>query len=217
MKLVADHYKLTLLWKLVLRLDSSCWFRCRFLGKRRMKPFANFTLVFWLYTALQNHSITSPNFLVFHTTGSISLRLAAFPFFIFACTSLSSSWVNCCSFMMNWLIIIFETGLSVTLGEFPGRFLKCSFHMYICFSWLTSFSLALGVLFHLLITITVCSAIRERQSSTEFLILLILSSVCSICSFWYALVSSHCDFLCFCAMALDRYIYIYIYSSLFDN
>ena len=42
--------------------------------------------------------------------------------------------------MFSWLLMIFMISLSVTLGEFPSRFLKCSFHICICFSWLVAFS-----------------------------------------------------------------------------
>ena len=48
--------------------------------------------------------------------------------------------------MSSLLLTIFVRGLSVTFGEFPRRFLKCSFHIRIR----SSFSLALEVLFLLL-------------------------------------------------------------------
>ena len=75
--------------------------------------------------------------------------------------------------MSSWLLIIFMIGLSVTLEEFPRRILKCSFPIYIHSLWLAAFSFALEVFFLLLTFNTVCHAIRDCLSSTEFLILLI--------------------------------------------
>ena len=48
--------------------------------------------------------------------------------------------------MLSWLLIIFVISLSVTLGVFASRFLKCSFHFCIHSSWLTTFSFTLKVL-----------------------------------------------------------------------
>ena len=127
------------------------------------------------------------NFFVFHTSGGISLRLAAFLFLIFVSITLSLSCVNCPSLMSSWLLIIFMIGSSVTLVDFPSRFLKCWFHKCFCFSWLATFSLALTVLF-LLLVLFVCHAILDCQSSTESLILLIWSWMYSVCSFRYAFV-----------------------------
>ena len=75
---------------------------------------------------------------------------------IFINTTPRSSWVNCYSLMSSWLSIIFEIGLTVTLGDFLSRFLKYSFHMYIRSSWLATFSLALEVFFLLLIYCLSC-------------------------------------------------------------
>ena len=94
--------------------------------------------------------------------------------------------------MSGWLLITFVIGLSVTLGDFQSRFSKCSFYMCIRFSWLAAFSLALGELFLFLTPITVCHAIRDCQSSTEFLILLIWPLMYPFRSFWYALITSLC-------------------------
>ena len=80
---------------------------------------------------------------------------------------------------------MFVIGLSLTLGDFPKRFLKCSFHMCIRSSWLAVFSLVLEMHFLLRTSFTVCHAIRDSLSSTEFLILLIWHSRHSVCSFWH--------------------------------
>ena len=99
--------------------------------------------------------------------------------------------------MSSWLLIIFLLGLSVTLGYFPSKFLKCSFHTCICSSWLAAFSLAMEVLFLLLTRFTIYHTIWDCLSLTEFLILLIWLWMFSICSFSYALISSLCAFLSF--------------------
>ena len=147
--------------------------RSPFLGKGRMQPFVHLSMLFWLYTALQYLSSMSSNFFVFHTSGGISSRPAAFLFLIFESTTFSSSRVNCPSLMSSWLLKIFVVGSFVTLGDFPSRFLKCSFHVCIRSFWLAAFSLALGVLFLLYTSITVCHVIRDCLSSTEVLIFLI--------------------------------------------
>ena len=86
------------------------------------------SIMFWLYTRLQYRSSKSLNFLVFITSGGISSSLAAFRFLIFVSITLSPS------LMSSWLLIIFVIGLSVTLGDFPSRFLKCFFHVYSAFN-----------------------------------------------------------------------------------
>ena len=151
-----------------------------------MQPLVHFFIVFWLCTVLQYRSCRTSNFLVFHTSGGISSRPAAFLFLIFVSTTSNSSWVNC-PCLMSSLLIIFVIVLSVTLGNFPSRFLKCSFHMCIC-SRLAAFSFALEVLVLLFTSFTVCHTIWDCLSSTEFVILLIWPWMYSICSFWYALV-----------------------------
>ena len=133
--------------------------RSPFLGKRRMQPYVHFSIL-RLYMALQNRSCKTSNSLVFHTSGDISLRLATFLLLIFVSTTLSSC-VNCPSLMSCWLSIIFVIGLSVTLGDFPSRFLKCSFHICTRSSWLAAFILALEELFLLLTSFTVCPVIRD--------------------------------------------------------
>ena len=139
-----------------------------------MQLFVHLCIIIWLYIVLQYQSRKSSNFLVFHTSGGISLILAAFLFLIFVSIMFSSSLIS------NWLLIIF-----VTFGEFSNRFLKCSFHIYICSSWLAAFDFALEVLFILLTSFTVCHAIRDCLSFTKFLILLSWPWIYSIWGFWY--------------------------------
>ena len=69
---------------------------------------------------------------------------------IFVITTLNSSWVNCPRLMSYWLFIIFVICLSVTFRDFPSKFLKCSFHIWIHSSWLADFSFSLEILFLLL-------------------------------------------------------------------
>ena len=73
--------------------------------------------------------------------------------------------------MSSLQLIIFVIGLSVTFGELPKSFLKSSFHNCIRSSWLAAFSSALESLFLLLTSLTVCHAIHDCLSCTEFLIL----------------------------------------------
>ena len=130
--------------------------RLSFLRKWRMQLFSHFSIL-WLYTTLYYRSSMSSNFLVFHTSSGISSRPTAFLFLIFLSATKTSSLVNYPSLMSCWLLIIFEVG-------FPSRFLKCSFDMCICFSWLAAFSLSLEVLFLLCISLTVCHAIWDSKS-----------------------------------------------------
>ena len=111
--------------------------------------------------------------------------------------------------MSLWLLIISVIYSSVTYGDFPIRFLKCSFHKCIRSSWRAAFSLALPVLFLLLTSFTVCHAILGRLSSTESLILLIQSCIYSVCSFRYALVSSPRAFLNFWTLALLGFLLLH--------
>ena len=109
-------------------------------------------------------------FLVFHTSVDILSRPATFLLLIFLSPSLGFFLVNWSSMMYRWLLIIFVIGLSVTLGEFPSRFLKFSFH--ICISlWLEAFSFVLE--FALPFDHCIYCLSRDYLSSTEFLILLI--------------------------------------------
>ena len=113
--------------------------------------------------------------------GGILLRLAALLLLIFFSTILSSSSVNCPSLKSSWQLIIFIRGLSVMFGEFPSRYLECSFHIHILSSWLVAFSFALEVCFLWFPSFSVCHVIRNYLSSTKFLILLIWPWIYSFC------------------------------------
>ena len=103
--------------------------RLPFLEKWRMHLFVHFFIVFCSYTTLHNQRSMLSNFLVFHITGGILLRPAAFLLLIFwYCISFSS--VNYSNLMSSLLLIIFSGGLSVISGVFPSRFLKCCFHSW---------------------------------------------------------------------------------------
>ena len=167
-----------------------------------MLTFAHLSIVFWLYMALQCRSSMLLNSLVFHISGGISSSSAAFLFLIFLSTELSSSCVNCPSLMSNWLLIIFVIGSCINFGGFLSKFSKCCSHWCNHSSWLVAFSLAFIVLFLLLTLFTVCHAIRDCLSSTEFLILLIWFYMYSVCSFRHTLVNSFCAFLSFWAFIL---------------
>ena len=104
-------------------------------------------------------------------------------------------------------------GLLVTLGNFPSRYLKCSFHFCIRSSWLVAFSSALEMLFLLLTSFTVCHAVQGCLSSTEFLILLIWPWMYSICSFWYVSICSLYAFLSFWALGSLYYVGIRLSCS----
>ena len=59
----------------------------------------------------------------------ICVRPTAFLLLIFISTTLRYSFVNFPSLKSSWISIIFVRGVPLTLGEFPSRFLKCSFHI----------------------------------------------------------------------------------------
>ena len=138
----------------------------------------------------------SSNCLIFHTSEGISSSPAGFLFLIFQRTKTSFSWVNGPSLMSNCLLIILVIVSCVTFGGFPSRFSKCCFHTFILSCWFAAFSFALAVLFLLLTSFIVCSAILDCLSSTEFLILSIWFCMYSVCSFiympakWYCVVFS---------------------------
>ena len=110
-----------------------------------------------LFIALNYRRWMPSSFLVFHTSGSISSRPAAFLLFIFVITTLSSSSV------IKSLI-----GLSMTFEGFPSRSLKCSLHFCILPFWLAAFNFGHKVLFLLLTSFTVCHVNHDCLSSTEF-------------------------------------------------
>ena len=104
------------------------------------------------------------------------------------------------------IIDIFTRGSSVTVGDFPSRFLKCSFYMCIRSSGLVTFSLPLKVHFLLLTSFAFCHSIRNFLSSTEFRILMIWSWMYSVCSFTYAVVSTVSAFINCWAMAFVGFL-----------
>ena len=134
------------------------------------------------------------------------IKTGSFSVFNFFSTTSSSYWVTFPNLISNCLLIIYMIGLSVTLGEFPSKFLKYSFYVCIRFSWLAAFNLALGMFFLLLTSFTIYHAIRDYLFSAKSLILSIWPWIYSICSFWYALISSLCAFLSFWASALVKYL-----------
>ena len=79
-----------------------------FLEKRRIQPFVHLSIVFWLYTVLQNQSSSSLNFLVFHTSGGILLKLAAFLFFWFL-------------FVLNWVFLDWLVGCLLCFGSYNAE------------------------------------------------------------------------------------------------
>ena len=139
----------------------------------------------------------SSNFLVFHTFGGISSRPATFLFLIFVSITSSSPWVNCLSLMSCWILIIFMIGLSVTLGDFPSRLVKCSFHTCIRSSGLAAFSLALEVLLYVYRSLSLSLFL-------SFFLSLSLSLSIYIYIYIYIFVSLSLFFIYIC-------IYIYMY------
>ena len=103
------------------------------------------------------------------------LRPATYLFLIGSNTAASTSFVSCPSLMSSWPIMIFRIGLSVIWRRFPRRFLKCSFHFRRLSSWQEAFRFALDVLFFLITSFTVCHAIYNCLSCTEFLIFINLT------------------------------------------
>ena len=89
-----------------------------------MQPFVHQSIVFWSYAALQCRSSMPSNSLVFHTSGGISSRPAAFLLLIFLYTE-SSSCLNCPSLMPNCSLIILVISSCVTFRGFPSKFSKC--------------------------------------------------------------------------------------------
>ena len=137
--------------------------RWLFLGKGRIQPFVHLYYVLVIYGAAVSEQkvikFPSPPYF-----WRYFIKTNSFLFLIFVCTMSSSSWVYCPSLMFSWSLIIFLIGLSVTIGEFPSRFLKCSFHICIRSTWQAASSFALDVLFFLLTSFTVCYAITDCLS-----------------------------------------------------
>ena len=87
--------------------------------------------------------------------GIVCRGLQVFLLLIFVNTTLRSSWINCLSLLSRLPLIFVVVGVSVTLMEFPSRFLKCSFLFCVHFSWQADFSIALEGHFLLLTLLTV--------------------------------------------------------------
>ena len=99
-----------------------------------MQPFVHLAIVFCWYTALQNRSRKIIKFPCLPYFWGYFVEAGNFSAFNFIHTMLCFSSINCLSRMSSWQLN-FVIGLSVTLGEFPSRFLKYSFHVCIRFSW----------------------------------------------------------------------------------
>ena len=138
--------------------------------------------------ALHNRRTKTLNFLVYHISGRILLRLVTFLLLIFSSLASRSSSVNCPSLMLSWLLLHFWIGLSVIWGVFLSRFLKCSFHFGSLSPLLKAFSFAPDVLFLLLTSFTICHSLRNCLFSTEFLLLSIWPWMYSKCPFWFFLL-----------------------------
>ena len=150
------------------------------------------------------------NSLVFHISGDISSSSAAFLFLICLSAKSSSSCVNLPCLMSCWLLIIFVIVSSVTFGGFPSKFSICYFHRCIRSSWLEAFSLALAVLFLLLISFTVCHIILDFLFSTEYLIIFIWFWMYFVHSFRYTLVDSFYAFISFWALILVGFFLLHL-------
>ena len=128
-----------------------------------------------------------------------------FPVLVFLNNTSSSFCISCPCLTSYWILIIFVISLSVTFVAFflPGRFLKNFFHRCIRSFWLAALTVALEVLFLLVISFTLYLAIRDCLSSTEILVLFLKSSIHSVCFCWlYA-------FLGFWALALVGFLLLH--------
>ena len=82
-----------------------------FFMKAKIYPFIYFSIVFCLYTALHDQRSMSSNFLVFNISGGILLRPVAFLLLIVVSIVLSSSSIDCQSFMSSQPLLISSVGL----------------------------------------------------------------------------------------------------------
>ena len=96
---------------------------------------------------LHNQRIMSSNVLVSHTPGAISLRYAYFLLLNVFRTASSLSFEKCLRQKSICPLIIYIRGSSVISWGFRSRYLKCSFHFWRLYSWLTACSFALKVVF----------------------------------------------------------------------
>ena len=100
--------------------------------------------------------------------------------------------------------------LSVTFGDFPSRFLKCSFHIFIHSSWLVAFSFALGVTLPstLFIYSLACySKLSIFNCISNFIDLAL--NVFYLGFFLYILISSLCAVLIFWVLAIIRFLLLH--------
>ena len=113
-------------------------------GDQAFWPFLNCILFIYGVAKSKKLVIKFPWLPYFWCTSS---KPTGFLHLILVSHAFSSSSVNCPSLVSCWLLKNFGIGLSVTFGEFPSRFLKCSFHSCILSSWLAVFCFVLEVLF----------------------------------------------------------------------
>ena len=111
---------------------------------------------------LHNRRTLLSFFFVFLTSRKISLRPAVFLLLILRQVFF---FVNCPSLLSSLPLIIFRISLSVIIGEFVSRFLKCIFHFSI---FLLGFEFCSQYAF-----LSVYDANRDSPTSTGFLILYI--------------------------------------------
>ena len=69
---------------------------------------------------------------------------------------------------VKFVINNFPDTLSGTLEEFPSRFLKCSFDIFIRSSWQAAFNLALSVVFFISLPLMSANTIRDYLSSSSW-------------------------------------------------
>ena len=107
--------------------------------------------------------------------------------------------MSCC------LVIVFVIGLSMTLGEFPSRFLKCTFHICIRSSWLAAFSLALKLL-----SILLTSLLSAKLFEIVYLLLSFLFLTLNLLFLFFSVdISSLCIFFSFCELALVGFLLLH--------
>ena len=90
--------------------------RLHFLDKKEIQPFTHFSILFCLYIVLHNRSSMSSNFLIFYTSGGISLRPTAFLILIFFSRVSSSPFISCSRLMSSCSLKISFVGLSIISG-----------------------------------------------------------------------------------------------------
>ena len=93
-----------------------------FFGNGRIQPSVHLMTGFWSHTALHESSRMSLNSSDFHASGGTSSSPAAFPFFSFFNTGVSSSKVKFPSLIWSSWSLIVSTGLSYATRALPMRF-----------------------------------------------------------------------------------------------